>query len=64
MINNNCCMHADVYCTTTWPGGGGGGSAGMGSVPGMPDITKLLQDPEILSAFQVSTHTSVSATHF
>jgi suppressor of tumorigenicity protein 13 len=33
------------------PGGMGGGMPGGGA--GMPDLSKLLSDPEILTAFQV-----------
>ena len=35
--------------------GGAGGAGGGGGAGGMPDISQLLQDPEVLAAFQVKT---------
>ena len=32
---------------------GGGMGGGMGGMGGMPDISSLLNDPEVLAAFQV-----------
>jgi len=32
-----------------------GGAGGAGGAGGMPDISQLLQDPEVLAAFQVKT---------
>ena len=46
-------------CSGGMPGGMGGGMPGGmgGAMPGggagMPDLSKLLSDPEILTAFQV-----------
>ena len=41
-------------------GGGMGGMGGMGGGGGMPDLASLLQDPELLQAFQVLCSSSSS----